>query len=60
MKEKLAKCVTSGDSHAVIKDTPSDELKEFHKALTGAKKFIDLTMRDEFILSQVSFELGYR
>jgi hypothetical protein len=52
MKEKLNKCVTWADSQEVFKETPNGVIREFINALENAKNFIDLTMRDEFLLTQ--------
>jgi hypothetical protein len=59
MKEKLNKCVTWQDSQDVLKDTPKEVIREFINALETAKEFIDLTMRDEFLLSQAVSYLQY-
>lgn len=51
MKEKLNKCVTWNDANEVFKTTDKGVIKEFIDALEKAKNFIDLTMRDEALLS---------
>jgi hypothetical protein len=60
MKEKLSACVTWGDSDKVFKETPNASLRDFISALENAKDFIDLTMRDEFLLNQATSILNYR
>jgi len=52
MKEKLNKCVTWADSQKVFEETSKGVIEEFINALETAENFIDLTMRDEFLLTQ--------
>lgn len=52
MKEKLNKCNVWADSQKVFEETPNEVIKEFIDALMKARTFIDLTMRDEFLLTQ--------
>jgi hypothetical protein len=52
MKEKLNKCVTWADSQKVWEDSPKHMVQDFVNALKKAKEFVDLTMRDEFLLTQ--------
>jgi hypothetical protein len=52
MKEKLSKCMVWADSQKVFEETPNGVIREFIDALENAKNFIDLTMRDEFLLTQ--------
>ena len=59
MKEKLSKCVTWGDSQKVFEETPINIIKEFIDALEKAKNFIDLTGRDEFLLTQAQSYVQY-
>jgi hypothetical protein len=63
MREKLAACVTFQDSHEVFTSMDCLDLNRFIKALTDAKEFIDLTMRDNFLLNQaesIYTSRGYR
>jgi hypothetical protein len=63
MREKLAACVTFQDSHEVFTSMDSLDLNRFITALTSAKEFIDLTMRDNFLLNQAEYiyiSRGYR
>lgn len=59
MKEKLNKCNVWADSQRVFEETPNDIIREFINALETAKNFIDLTMRDEFLLIQAHSYLQY-
>jgi hypothetical protein len=59
MKEKLNKCITLADSENVFKETSNGVIQEFINALENAKNFIDLTMRDEFLLTQAISYLKY-
>ena len=59
MKEKLNKCNVWADSQKVFEETPNDIILSFINALENAKNFIDLTMRDEFLLTQAHSYLQY-
>ncbi len=58
MKEKLIKCVTWSDSQKVWEESPRDMIQEFVDALKKAKEFVNLTMRDEFLLWQAESYLN--
>ncbi len=60
MKEKLSACVSQGQSHLVFNNSSVNDIKKFINALESAKEFIDLTMRDEFLLDQAKYTLKYR
>ena len=59
-KAKLEKAVTWGDAHDLMKETPVEIVKSFVIALEKAKEFIELTMRDDFILNVAKSNLQYR
>ena len=52
MKETLAACVTYQDSHEVFSKWDANQFEKFINSLKSAKEYIDLTMRDEFLLNQ--------
>lgn len=52
MKEQLSKCVSMQDSHEVFSSCHTDDIDNFVTALKNAQQYIDLTMRDEFLLNQ--------
>jgi hypothetical protein len=60
MKDKLSACVTMQDSYDLFKSLDLEVLKDFVNALDATVKFIDLTMRDEFLLNQAKYEIGRR
>lgn len=60
MKEKLSACVTMADSHTVFSNADTNDIKKFISAVESVKEFIDLTMRDEFLLNQANSILNYR
>jgi len=60
IKEALAPCNTQGESQAVIARTPTKTLSDFVKAVCAAEKYIDLTMRDHYLLNQIKMELAHR
>jgi len=54
MKEKLSKCVTMQDSHEVLSEWDTIDLDSFVNALNKVKEYVDITMRDEFLLNQAA------
>jgi hypothetical protein len=61
MKEKLAACVTYEDSHKLFSSWDKSQLDNFIDSLKKAKCYIDLTMRDDFLLRQAeSIYMMYR
>lgn len=60
MKEKLSACVTSNDSYKLFKSLDFSELALFIKALNHAKEYIELTMRDNYLLQQAEIEYENR
>lgn len=60
MKEKLSACVSIWDSYELFKSLPKSLLEEFIGSLEKAKEYIDLTMRDDFLLMQAKQEVERR
>lgn len=63
MKEKLSACVTYEDSYKLFSSWDKPQIYNFITSLKSAKFFIDLTMRDDFLLRQaesIYIGKGYR
>ena len=56
-KEELNKCVTWEDARVFFKNLDTKDLRNFINSLENAKNFIDLTMRDDFLLTVAKSEL---
>lgn len=59
-KDKLALCKDYEDTYTLMRITPKEILKEFVNALNKAKEFIELTMRDETLLSIAKGYIEYK
>lgn len=60
MKEKLAKCFTIEDSWNYFQSLDSLEITKFVNALENAKNYVELTVRDNFLLEQAKHILTKR
>lgn len=60
MKEKLAACVTMQDSYEVFSSWETIDLIRFVTTLKNTKEYIDLTMRDDYLLYQAISILNNR
>lgn len=60
MKEKLASCSTVGEAMDFFKTLNKSTLNDFIVSLEKAKEYIDLTMRDDYMLNQAKWELSNR
>lgn len=60
MKEQIEKLKTRGDTMDFFKTLTDNQLTGFICALEEAKVYIELTMRDDFLLSVAKSLKGYR
>ena len=59
-KKKLLKCLKQIDLINLVKETPTTDLKVLVDALETCKKWVNITMRDDFILGWIKYTLEGR
>jgi hypothetical protein len=60
IKKGFEKCETWADADKVIAKMTTDQIIEMRDALVKAKKYVSLTMRDDFVLNLLVHEVDER